>query len=80
MYRDKRVTVVLPTYNERESIRACIEAFEVTGVVDEIIVINNNAVVGTSDEVAPTSAVEVHEPKQGYGAAIRRGFKEASGD
>ena len=80
MYRDKRVTLVLPTYNERDSIRASIVAFEDTGVVDEIIVVNNNAAVGTSEEVAPTSAIEVHEPSQGYGAAIRRGFREASGD
>jgi len=80
LYRDKRVTLVLPTYNERDSIRASIVAFEDTGVVDEIIVVNNNAAVGTSEEVAPTSAIEVHEPSQGYGAAIRRGFREASGD
>ncbi len=80
MYRGKRVTVVLPTYFERDSIRASIEDFEATGVVDEIIVVNNNAAEGTSEEVAPTSAIEVHEPTQGYGAAIRRGFREATGD
>ena len=48
--------------------------------MDEIIVVNNNAVVGTSEEVARTAAREVFEKRQGYGAAIRRGFKEASGD
>ncbi len=42
---------ILPTYNEKDSIRRCIEAFEATGVVDEIIVVNNNATPGTSDEV-----------------------------
>jgi glycosyltransferase involved in cell wall biosynthesis len=30
--------------------------------------------------VAATCAREVHEPRQGYGAAMRRGFGEASGD
>jgi glycosyltransferase involved in cell wall biosynthesis len=74
------VSVVLPTYNERASIRACIETLEKTGLVDEIIVVNNNAAEGTSEEVAGTSAREVHEPVQGYGAAIRRGFAEAAGD
>lgn len=48
--------------------------------MDEIIVVNNNAARGTSEEVAKTAAREVHEPTQGYGAAIRRGFKEATGD
>jgi glycosyltransferase involved in cell wall biosynthesis len=80
LYRDKKVSVVLPTYNERESIRASIEAFEATGVVDEIIVVNNNAAPGTSEEVAPTSAIEIHESTQGYGAAIRRGLRESTGD
>jgi len=80
MWCGKRVSVVLPTYNEKDSIRRCIEAFEKTGVVDEIIVVNNNAAAGTSAEVAKTGAREVHEPLQGYGAAIRRGFREAEGD
>lgn len=80
MWRGKRVSVVLPTYNEKDSIRRCIREFEATGIVDEIIVVNNNAAPGTSDEVAQTTAREVHEPKQGYGAAIRRGFREAVGD
>jgi hypothetical protein len=30
--------------------------------------------------VAKTSAIEIHEPVQGYGAAIRAGFKAATGD
>ncbi len=80
MWRGKRVSVVLPTYNEKDSIRRCIREFEATGVVDEIVVVNNNAAPGTSEEVAGTSARELHEPKQGYGAAIRRGLREADGD
>ena len=80
MWYGKTVSVILPTYNERDSIRAAIEEIEATGVVDEILVINNNAAPGTSDEVAPTSAREIFELRQGYGAAIRRGFSEAEGD
>jgi glycosyltransferase involved in cell wall biosynthesis len=57
-----------------------IEEFDATGLIDEIIVINNNAAPGTSEEVAATRAREVQEPVQGYGAAIRRGFHEAKGD
>jgi glycosyltransferase involved in cell wall biosynthesis len=80
MWQGKTVSVVLPTYNEKDSIRASIREFEATGVVDEILVVNNNAAPGTSDEVARTSAREVHEPEQGYGAAMQRGFRETSGD
>lgn len=49
-------------------------------MIDEIIVVNNNAAKGTSEEVAKTKAIEVFEKIQGYGAAIRRGFEEARGD
>ncbi len=80
MWRTEQVSVVLPTYNEVGSIRATIEGFEALDLVDEIIVVNNNAAVGTSEEVAGTSAREVFEPVQGYGAAIRRGLAEVKGD
>ncbi len=80
MWNNHKVSLIFPTYNEKSSIRASIEDFQYGKIVDEIIVINNNAAPGTSEEVALTSAKEIHEPKQGYGAAIRRGFKEASGD
>lgn len=80
IWNDKKVSLIFPTYNERESIRGAIEDFARGGIVDEILVVNNNAAEGTSEEVARTSAVEVFEPRQGYGAAIRRGFREASGD
>ena len=79
-YAGKSVSVVLPTYNEKDSIRAIVRDFESLGIVDEIIVVNNNAVDGTSEEVAGTSAREVFESTQGYGAAIKRGFREATGD
>lgn len=81
------MSVVFPTYNERDSIRAAILDFHETGVVDEILVVNNNAAAGTSEEVAAAAASipagivrEVFEPRQGYGAAIQRGFREASGE
>ncbi len=80
MWRGRKVSLIFPTYNERDSIRAAIEEFDATGLVDEIIVVNNHAAAGTSEEVAKTRAREVHEPVQGYGAAIRRGFCEATGE
>ena len=86
MYKDKRVTVILPTYNEKDSIKKVINDFflirDATNleIVDEVLVINNNAKEGTSEEVSQTKAIEIIEPVQGYGAAIQRGFKEASGD
>lgn len=80
MYNGKTISVIFPTYNEKDSIRKVIDDFDALGIVDELIVINNNAAEGTSEEVAKTNAVEYHEPHQGYGAAIRCGFDKATGD
>ena len=79
MYHGQSVSLILPTYNEKDSIREVINNFASLGVLDEIIVINNNAKEGPSQEVAGTAAREVLEPDQGYGAAIMRGLREARG-
>jgi len=80
MWADQTVSVILPTYNEKDSIRQAIEDLQATGVIDEILVINNNAAAGTSEEVAHTTAREIHETRQGYGFALRRGMAEATGE
>jgi len=38
------------------------------------VVVNNNAAAGTTEEVAGTGAVEVFEPRQGYGNALLCGI------
>ena len=79
MWNGREVSVVLMTYAERESIRTVISGFFATGLVDEVLVIDNNAEDGTAEEVAQTRARLVHEPLQGYGHATRRGLLEARG-
>ena len=51
-----------------------------TGVVDEIVVVDNNSRDGTAAEAAATRARVVCETRQGYGHALRRGLREATGD
>jgi glycosyltransferase involved in cell wall biosynthesis len=80
MWSDKRVSVVLMTYAERRSIRDVIKRFYATGLVDEVLVVDNNAESGTVEEVRRTPARLVHESRQGYGHACRRGLAEADGD
>jgi glycosyltransferase involved in cell wall biosynthesis len=74
MWHGKRVAVIFPTYNEKDSIRRAIFSYFATGLVDEIIVVNNNAAPGTSEEVAGTGAIELFESKQGYGNALLCGI------
>lgn len=80
MWNGQTVSVVLGTYAEKDSIREVIEGFFATGVVDEVVVVNNNAEPGTTEEVEKTAARQVFEPKQGYGYSYRRGLDEATGD
>jgi glycosyltransferase involved in cell wall biosynthesis len=80
MWNGRTVSIVLMTYAERNSIRRVIEGFFDTGLVDEVLVVDNNAEPGTREQVAMTAARLVHEPRQGYGCATQRGLMEASGD
>jgi glycosyltransferase involved in cell wall biosynthesis len=80
MWRGKSVAVILPTYNEKDSIRAAALDFQQEGLADEVIVVNNNAAPGTSEEVAGTGARELFEPRQGYGNALLCGIDHTNAD
>lgn len=80
MFENKKVSVILPTYNEEKSIAGVINEFFATGFVDEVIAVDNNALGKTEKEIKKTKAKYIKEDKQGYGYAIMRGLKEASGD
>lgn len=80
MFDGKRVSVVLTSYREKDSIRAAIEEFFATGLVDEIVVVDNNAEPGSAEEVRKTRARLVFEKRQGHGWALQRGLKEAMGE
>lgn len=80
MWRGQKVAVVFPTYNEKDSIRAAtLECFD-TGLADQVLVVNNNAAPGTSEELAGTGAREIFESAQGYGHALQRGIDECDAD
>ncbi|MDO8621533.1 MAG: glycosyltransferase family 2 protein, partial [Candidatus Levybacteria bacterium] len=80
MFNGKKVSIVFATYREKNSIRAVIEGFFDTGLVDEVVVVNNNAEPGTDEEVKKTGAKLIYEKKQGYGYTFRTGIREAVGD
>lgn len=80
MYKNKKVSVVIPTYNESGSIKKVIDDFFDTNVVDEVIVVDNNSIGNTKEEVLKTKATLISEKKQGYGFALMRGLLEAKGD
>jgi glycosyltransferase involved in cell wall biosynthesis len=72
MYGTKSVSIVLPAYNEAPYIRRALDDFFSLGVVDEVIVVDNNSRDGTAEAARATRARVVQETKQGYGHALRR--------
>lgn len=80
MWNGKSVSVVLPAFNEEAHVRQAVEEFFASGVVDEVVVVDNNSTDGTAAEAGKTRARVVRESRQGYGAALTRGLREASGE
>ena len=71
---------MLPAYNEEQYIRAAVDDFFAAGVVDEIIVVDNNSRDRTADEARRDPRARRARMPQGYGHALRRGLREATGD
>ena len=79
MYKNKKISIVIPCYNEEKTIRKILE--EIPSFIDEIIVIDNNSTDKTVEIVKKFRNVLLEkEPIQGYGAAIRRGFTKSQSD
>lgn len=73
------ISVILPTYREKESIREVALAFRSHPHVQEVLIIDNNAEVGTTERIKDLDVSIITESMQGYGAAIRRGVLESKG-
>jgi len=79
MFRGKKVSLALPAYNEAENIARAIDSFKKVGIIDEIIIVDNNSTDKTGELAKKKNVKVVNEIKQGYGFALRRGLKEATG-
>ncbi len=75
---NSKVSVVIPCYNEAESIAQVIANIPKT--VYEILVIDNNCTDDTKAVAEKNGAKVVSETTKGYGAALRTGFATATGD
>ena len=75
-----KVSVIIPAYNEQETIGHVVNDFQFHESVNEVLVVNNNSTDETSAVAARAGARVVLEKEQGYGCALRRGMEEASGD
>jgi len=78
MHKGHTVSVVIPCYNEEEGIQ--ITLADMPGVVDEVVVVDNNCTDRTAEVASAMGARVVCESTPGYGAAYKAGFRAATGD
>lgn len=68
-----RVSVVIPTYNESQSIGRVLADIS-PGLVDQVIVVDSNSTDGTAKIAREMGAEVLQEPRRGYGRACLTGL------
>jgi glycosyltransferase involved in cell wall biosynthesis len=80
------LSVVIPVYNERNTIHEILRRVRAVPIKKQIIVVDDCSRDGTRDvlkrigEEDPELVVVYHEINQGKGAALRTGFRKATGE
>lgn len=69
-----RISVIIPAFNEEASI-ARVLADIPSGLVEEVLVCDNNSTDNTAEEAHRAGATVVFQPEPGYGAACLKGME-----
>ena len=81
MWQGHRVSVVFPAYHKEPAIAAAVSDFGGhRGVVEEVLVVDNNSGDHIAAQAEAAGARVVREARQGYSNALHRGLAEAQGE
>jgi glycosyltransferase involved in cell wall biosynthesis len=79
-----KLTVLIPVYNEKNSIKEIVERVKKIPMYKEIIIIDDFSTDGTRDVLPQLrdkdTIILYHEKNKGKGAALRTGIQHATGD
>ena len=80
-----KLSVLIPVYNEKNTIREIIRRVQATGRATEIVIVDDGSQDGTRDILAELDGkngvlVVLHEKNAGKGAALRTAIQSATGD
>jgi glycosyltransferase involved in cell wall biosynthesis len=82
---DLVLSVVIPVYNEQNTIREILRLVRAVPIRKQIILVDDSSTDGTREilkelaETEPDLTIAFHDKNQGKGAALRTGFKLATG-
>lgn len=80
-----KLSVIMPVYNERDTLEEIVRQVKATGLVHEIIMVDDGSTDGTREIMKQWHDDDIvrvfyHEKNSGKGSAVRTGFKNATGD
>ena len=77
----QKVSVIIPAFNEENTVARVVEVIKKVSCVDEIIVVNDGSSDNTAEEASNAGAIVInHEVNKGKGEALYTGYKNAECD
>ncbi len=80
-----QITVIIPAFNEIQTIQEIVQRVQATGIVQEIVLVDDGSTDGTREIISDLGCRNgiraiLHPINMGKGAAVRTGIQNASGE